>query len=184
LEIGFDALWDELGETHIQPASQAGRRPAGRSLLKDVEGPTHRLKEALTRLSQEEHLTTGLLPGHVMLLREALKRLDKVAAKGMSLQELDYWCDRFPEVRWDDPREVRRIARVALLASIPGQVWEVRRRGVALGRPLLPVNQSVFFPDEETLDAYDQVCGRQPNYYVAATRPRWRIVWSFRRVAS
>lgn len=180
LETGFDALWDELGTIGVWPVSEPSSSPAGRSLQKDVEGPADRLKEALERFSQEEGMAIGPSSEPAIKLLEALRKLDKRAAKGLSLQELRYWCTRFPEVRWDDPREARRVAGVVLLARFPGQVWEVRRRSTAPGRPLLLVIQSLFFPDEESLDACDQVCGRQSSYYVAATRPRWRIAWRFR----
>ncbi|MDP2949462.1 MAG: hypothetical protein Q8P22_07980 [Chloroflexota bacterium] len=183
LETDLAALWDELGEIRVRPVSEPGRRVASRSLLREVEVPADRLEEALKRLSQEERLTTSPLTGPVKLLRDALKQLDRRAAKGVSLQEMVHWCDRFPEVRWDDPRQVRRVARIALLNGIPGQMWEVRRCSSAPGRPLLPVNQSTFFPDEQTLDDCNQACGHRSNYYVAATRPRWRIVWTFRREA-
>ncbi|MDP2949458.1 MAG: hypothetical protein Q8P22_07960 [Chloroflexota bacterium] len=183
LELAFDVLWDELGNLEVWSVPEGGHRPAtARSLLKAVEGPAIRLKGSLASL-ETEFSTAGPLSGPVLRLRETLAKLDKKAARGLRLEDLHSWCARFPEVRWDDPEECRRVARVVLLDMVPGQLWEVRYRSTAPGRPLLLVRQSVSFPDEESLDDCDQACGSRSNYYVAATRPRWRIVWTFSRAS-
>ena len=117
-------------------------------------------------------------------LRQAIRALDKRAAKNLSseylrLENLATWRERIPISDWDDPRQIRRLARFYLASTITWQVWEIRYRSNAPGRPLNLLTITTDVPDADFLELYDLTYGRHDGYYVAATLPRWHIVWKF-----
>ena len=109
-------------------------------------------------------------------LSAAIRDLDKKAAKKISLEELEQWCPYFP-VDWEDPQTVPRVAKIYLLRLIPFQVWEVRYRSEAPGRPLVLAIATSYFPDPELLSWCDTTYGYQKEYHFAAQYPSWRLVW-------
>ena len=109
-------------------------------------------------------------------LSAAIRDLDKKAAKKINLEELEQLCSYFP-VDWEDPQTVPRIAKIYLLRLILFQVWEVRYRSEAPGRPLVLAIATSYFPDPELLTWCDTTYGYQKEYHFAARYPSWRLVW-------
>lgn len=108
--------------------------------------------------------------------------MDKRAAKNLdseylTLEKLAKWCDTIPIPDWDDPLKLRRLARFFLADAITIQVWEIRYRSTAPGRPLNLLAITTDLPDAEVLGRYDLMLGHHDVYYVAAKLPRWHIVW-------
>ena len=119
-------------------------------------------------------------------LRQAIRALDTRAAKNLSsehlrLENLAKWCERIRIPDGGDPRQLRRLARFYLASTITFQVWEIRYRSEAPGRPLNLLTITTDLPDPELLERYDLGNGHHIAYYIAATIPRWHIVWKFSR---
>ena len=110
-------------------------------------------------------------------LSAAIRDLDKKAAKKISLEELEQWCSYFPPVDWEAPQTASRVAKIYLLRLIPFQVWEVRYRSKAPGRPLVLLTMTSSFPDSELLTMCETTYGYQGEYHFAARYPSWRLVW-------
>lgn len=110
-------------------------------------------------------------------LRNAIRALDKRAARKLSLEDLARWCGRIPVFDWDDPRLLCRLAKFYLASLETFQVWEIRYRSRAPGRPLNLLTITSELPDPEFLQACNEMYGPHDVYYIAATVPRWRVVW-------
>ena len=110
-------------------------------------------------------------------LRAAISVLDKKAAKKVNLEELEQWVSYFPPVDWEDPQTAPRVAKVYLLRLIRFQVWEVRYRSKAPGRPLVLLTATSDFPDSELLTMCETTYGYLGEYLIAARYPSWRLVW-------
>ena len=110
-------------------------------------------------------------------LRAAIVNLDKKAAKKVSLEELEQWVSYFPPVDWEDTQTAPRVAKVYLLRLIRFQVWEVRYRSKAPGRPLVLLTATSDFPDSELLSMCETTYGYLGEYLIAARYPSWRLVW-------
>ncbi len=110
-------------------------------------------------------------------LREAIRALDKHAAKDIKLQDLERWFSVFSAIDWHNPQQVQRVAKIYLLSREPFQVWEVRYRSDAPGRPWVLLIETATFPDMEFLAKCDETYGYREEYYIAARIPCWRIVW-------
>ena len=95
------------------------------------------------------------------------------------MENLATWCERIPIPDWDDARQLRRLAGFYLASTITWQVWEIRYRSDAPGRPLNLLTITTDVPDPDFLELYDLPYGHHDGYYIAATLPRWHIVWKF-----
>ena len=113
-------------------------------------------------------------------LRQAIRALDKraknLSSEYLRLENLAKWCGRIPIYDWDDPRQLRRLARFYVASTITLQVWEIRYKPNAPGRPLHLLTITTEVPDPEFLRLCDPMHVHDV-YYVAATLPRWHIVW-------
>lgn len=110
-------------------------------------------------------------------LRQTIRALDKRAARNLSLEDLSRFCGTIPVFDWDDPRLLSRLARFYLASLEAFQVWEIRYRSRAPGRPLNLLTMTSELPDPEFLQACNEMYGAHDVYYIAATVPRWRVVW-------
>ena len=110
-------------------------------------------------------------------LRNAIRAQDKSAAKKVSLEKLNQWCSLFPLLTWDDPKMLGRLARFYLLDQEIFQVWEIRYRSNAPGRPLVYLTETAEFPGPEFLEYCEETYGHHQEYHIAARVPRWRLVW-------
>jgi len=115
----------------------------------------------------------------VRVLHDTIRALDKDTAKNLTLERLERWVEHLPLFDYEDPQQIRRLATVYLLQMVPYQEWEIRYRSSAPGRSLVLVTSSTTFPDPDLLDYCNRTVGWHDEYYVAATRPRWRVVWKF-----
>ena len=158
--------------------------PSRHPLFKRAVEEVGRLKDEINRLTASANSTNDLVDrekDHLYevprRLRAAIRDLDKKAAKNVGLGELGQWCFNFPPIDWEDQQMVQRAAKVYLLNLIPFQVWEVRYRSEAPGRPLVLAIATSDFPDSELLSWCDTTYGIQKDYYFAAKQPSWRLVW-------
>jgi hypothetical protein len=170
-----------------------GRRPSDTPPFREVYGRHAKLRKAIQSLltppvQRPERIDPETDPDYEQArkLRQAIRALDKLAAKNLSseylrLENLAAWCERIPISDWDDPRQLRRLARFYLASTITWQVWEIRYKSNAPGRPLNLLTITTDVPDPELLELYDLGNGDHDAYYIAATLPRWHIVWKFSR---
>ena len=168
-----------------------GRRPSETPPFREVYRRHAKLGKAIQRLStprvqrpQRTDVEKDPAYEEARKLRQAIRALDKRAAKNLSseylrLGNLAMWCERIPISDWDDPQQLRRLARFYLASTITFQVWEIRYRSDAPGRPLNLLTITTDLPDPELLERYDLGNGHHIAYYIVATVPRWHIVWKF-----
>ena len=165
-----------------------GRRPSDTPPFRDVYRRHAKLGEAIQSLSPPVQRPERIDPEQdsdyeqARKLRQAIRALDKRAAKNLSsdylrLENLAAWCERIPIPDWHDARQLRRLARFYLASTITFQVWEIRYRSDRPGRPLNLLTVTTDLPDPELLELYDLGNGDHDTYYIAATLPRWHIVW-------
>ena len=170
-----------------------GRRPSETPPFREVYHRHAKLGKAIQSLStprvqrpQRIDLEKDPAYKEARKLRQAIRALDKRAAKNLSseylrLGNLATWCERIPISDWDDPQQLRRLARFYLASTIAFQVWEIRYRSDAPGRPLNLLTITTDLPDPELLERYDLGNGNHDAYYIVATVPRWHIAWKFSR---
>lgn len=158
--------------------------PSRHPLFNKIVEEASRLNRELTRLATTASWTNGLVDKEKdplyeipRRLRAAIKDLDKGVAKNVSLEELERWCSDFPSIDWEDLQMVQRVANVYLLNLILFQMWEVRHRSEAPGRPLVLAIATSDFPDPELLNWCDTTYGYRREYHFAARYPSWRMVW-------
>ena len=158
--------------------------PSRHPLFKRIVEEVGRLQSELNRLAAKANWTNELVDREKDHLYEIPRRLmaaigvlDKKAAKKVTLEELEQWISYFPPVDWEDPQTAPRVANVYLLRLIRFQVWEVRYRSKAPGRPLVLLTATSDFPDSELLTMCETTCGYQEEYQFAARYPSWRLVW-------
>ena len=168
-----------------------GRRPSQTPPFREVYRRHAKLGKAIHSLStprvqrpQRIDLEKDPAYEEARKLRQAIRALDKRAAKNLSseflrLENLAKWCERIPIPDGGDPRQLRRLARFYLASTITFQVWEIRYRSDAPGRPLNLLTITTELPDPELLERYDLGNGHHIVYFIAATIPRWHIVWKF-----
>ena len=112
-------------------------------------------------------------------LRAAICAIDKGQDKRLSLREFRDWCFGFFAFDWDDPMLVHRAALIYLLSDDPYQEFEVLYRSNAPGRPLVLIRRFFEFPDSDSLQECIEIAGHRVDFHIAATVPRWRLVWKF-----
>lgn len=158
--------------------------PSRHPLFKRAVEEVGRLKDEINRLTASANSTNDLVDrekDHLYevprRLRAAIRDLDKKAAKNVGLEELGQWCFNFPPIDWEDQQMVQRAAKVYLLNLIRFQVWEVRYRSDAPGRPLVLLTATSEFPDLELLTWCDATYGYQKEYQFAVRYPSWRLAW-------
>lgn len=110
-------------------------------------------------------------------LWDALRRLHRKLAKRTPLEELRAWIEDGPMIDFDDPLQVCRAARLFAMELVPDQVWEVRYRSEAPGRPLVLANCDVSWPDYDVLESCVRQYGQRP-FIIAVRKPTWRQVWT------
>ena len=114
-------------------------------------------------------------------LRDAIRAMDKRLSRQLNLKELEDWAALMPEIDFENPQQVRRLAVVYVHDQVLFQSWQVCYRSNAPGRPLVRVDISVRFPGEFNFARYDHLSGGYYDYLVIATFPKWRICWKFSR---
>ena len=181
----YQALRVELGRLGQQLTTE-GTPLSQHPLLKEVYRKTTRLEPDIKKLMQEVdrdsvQSSSDIDDGMSVQLTAAIKKLDKKAAKNIQMEDLLRWCHDFLPIDWDDAELVLRMVRIYLLAQVPLQVWEVRHRSEAPGRPLILLTESETFPDEELLDFCNNTFGYHREYFIAARYPSWRVVWKSSR---
>lgn len=191
LRDSFAAVSRSARELDQRVVIGKGRRPSETPPFREVYHRHANLGKAIQSLStprvqrpQRIDLEKDPHYEQARKLRQAIRALDKRAAKNLSseylnLQNLAKWCERIPMPDWDDPRQLRRLARFYLASTITFQVWEIRYKSDAPGRPLNLLTITTDLPDPELLEQYDLGNGHHIAYYIAATVPRWHIVWKF-----
>lgn len=112
-------------------------------------------------------------------LHKAITGIDRRLAKKIRHRELEMDSWAAPEINWDDPKQVGKKAQIWLLSRIWYQVWEIRHRSKAPGRPLVHLMDVDKFPDPEFLVRIEEHVGRHDEYYIAAKFPRWKLVWKY-----
>jgi hypothetical protein len=112
-------------------------------------------------------------------LRRAITRIDKRLARELRLRDLERESWAAPAIDWEDPQQVRQKARILVLTRRYDQVWEIRYRSKAPGRPLVHLLDVDKFPDPEYLAKIEEHVGRYDEYYIAAKFPRWKLVWKY-----
>ena len=181
----YKALKVEMGRLEQQLTTE-GTPLSQHPLLKEVYRKTTRLEPDIKKVMQGVDRQSGqsgtdIDDGMTVQLMAAVKKLDKQAAKNVQMEDLLRWCHDFLPIDWDDAELVLRMVRIYLLAQAPFQVWEVRHRSEAPGRPLILLTESETFPDEELLDFCNENYGFHREYYIAARYPSWRVVWKSSR---
>ena len=112
-------------------------------------------------------------------LRTALVQVDRAVGRGADLLALDQWLNTAPSTDWRKPEQILRLAQIYALTLVPGQSWDVHYRSRAPGHPLVFVAKLSRFPNLDDLDYMSQQIGVDVELFVAASRPRWRLVWQF-----
>ena len=166
-----------------------GRRPSETPPFREVYRRHTKLRKAIQSLltppvqrAQRIDPEKGPASEDARKLHQAIRALYKRAAKNLSseylkLDNLARWCERIPISDWDDLRQLRRLARFYVASTITFQVWEIRYKSNAPGRPLNLLTITTDVPDSNLLQLCDLTYGHHDVYYVAATLPRWHIVW-------
>ena len=111
-------------------------------------------------------------------LRDAIKEFNKGIGKELTLESLERWESR-PQFDADDSDQVRRVAEIYMLELMDGQEFEVRARSDRPGRPLVCLDISVTFPNEEQVAFGEQFHEPYAEYLIAAKLPRWKVVWKY-----
>ena len=179
----------QLGSSTGEWVIGKGRRPFETPPFREVYRRHTKLRKAIQSLltppvqpPQRIDLEKDPAYEEARKLLQAIRALDKRAAKNLSseylrLDNLAKWCERIPISDWDDPRQLRRLARFYVANTITWQVWEIRYKSDAPGRPLNLLTTTTEVPDPDFLKLCDPMHGDHDVYYVAATLPRWHIVW-------
>ncbi len=156
-----------------------------RQLRRKLHPAVEKLGSAIGTLQQEVSswriMTVdrhGFYRKEFLKVREAMATLDKEAAKELTGREVDRYVE-WPGFDADNFQEVLRIAKLLLLAAVDEQVFELRIRSNAPGKPLVWVSRRLKFPEQEAVMEVVQLPEKPRKIYVAATKPTWRIVWVF-----
>ena len=112
-------------------------------------------------------------------LRSALLKIDRSVGRSADLLGLDQWLNTAPSLNWNNPLQVQRMAKIYILALVSDQSWDVRYRSRAPGHPLVFVAELSWFPTYDDLAVMVQGIGADVDFFVAATRPRWRVAWQY-----
>lgn len=136
-----------------------------------------RLAKAVASGSVPVVTAYGSFPEGFMNVREALRTIDLVAAEKLTGPEVDS-LRRWPGFNDEDPREVRRMAKLIWLGKLPDQEFRLMVQSDAPGRPLKLVKRFTAFPTEGDLKFFGHSQGPM-KFYVVVTKPSWRKAWVF-----
>ena len=137
LRDSFSAVSRSAREFDQRVVIGKGRRPSETPPFREVYHRHAKLGKAIQSLStprvqrpQRIDLEKDPAYEEARKLGQAIRALDTRAAKNLSsehlrLENLAKWCERIPIPDWDDPRQLRRLARFYLASTITFQVWEI-----------------------------------------------------------
>ena len=97
------------------------------------------------------------------------------------LDVLASWCGGFGDIRLSDQRLIKRLAVIYRLHRMSDQSWVVKYRAKAPGNPLITLFELIWLPTANEVLGNPDMYGDHEVYYIGATRPKWRIVWKYRR---
>ena len=169
LSSSFESIMEELrwlSRKQVQEDPFPSRHPLFKKVIEEAGRLDRSLKNLAAATSWNNYFSDSEkdpLNDIPRRLSAAIRDLDKKAAKKISLEELEQWCSYFPPVVWKAPQTVPRVAKIYLLKLIPFQVWEVRYRSEAPGRPLVLAIATSDFPDLELLSWCDTTYGFRRN---------------------
>ena len=184
IRVAFHDLMTNLGNLD-QRLAKAGRY-RDRKSLKEVNRAAQPLGQAIVRLAKAVASGSvpvvrsyGSFPEAFMKVREAMSAVDQITAEKLTGPEVDSWR-RWPGFNDENPREVRRIAKLIWLAKLPEQEFRFMVQSDALGKPLKFLKRLDGFPSERDLEIFSHSLGRGPGkIYVVVTQPSWRRIWVF-----
>ena len=130
------------------------------------------IKQRATELFREQH------PPAFWAVQKAMRALNKEAAKAITPREVGWWKD-WPGFDPEKPRQVLKIAKMILESQVKDQGWELRYRSTVPGRPLENTLTYATFPSMEDVERARHSLGGPKRLYVATTKPRWRLAWTF-----
>ena len=102
---------------------------------------------------------------------------DPKGTRRLSRESLARWLSSYDIPEWEEEVELTRLAKLFAACSYPWQEWMICWRSEAPGRPLRSLPVDSCFPREELVRDLEDRFGRQEEYFIAARRPHWRIVW-------
>ncbi len=79
----------------------------------------------------------------------------------------------------ENAHQVLRLAKLIRSNKEPDQVFSLLVQSTAPGRPLILMTRLAWFPTERHLRDLGRKLGGPVKIYVAASKPRWRRVWTF-----
>lgn len=167
---------------NMQTGKPLGQNPK----FADVFKRTYELDRAITRFNRKvfprrKPIDPEKAPEYagIRRLRDSIRAMDKRVSKKLSLKKLEEWADLMPQIDFNNPRQVRRLAGVYVHDHVSFQTWLVCYRSDAPGRPLVQVEMTDKFPAQFNFAMYDELSEGCYDYLVIATLPRWRICWKF-----
>ena len=104
--------------------------------------------------------------------------VDAGVTRRVSRESLARWLAAYDVPEWEEDFELLRLAKLFAAWSHPLQGWALCWRSDAPGRPLRSMPVESFFLTDDQLRDLERHIGRHDEYFIAALRPRWRIVWS------
>ena len=129
-------------------------------------------RQRATELFREQH------PPAFRAVKRALSTLNKEAARSLTSREVGWWKD-WPGFDPEKPKQVLKIAKMILESQVKDQGWELRYRSTVPGRPLENTLTYAMFPSVEEVERARHSLGDPKRLYVATTKPRWRLAWTF-----
>lgn len=129
-------------------------------------------KQGATKLLSEQHTPA------FRAVQRAMSTLDKKEGRALTPKEVDWWKD-WPGFDPEDHKQVLKVAKMVLESRIKDQGWELRYRSPVPGRPLENTFTYAMFPSVEEIEHVRDSLGDPKRLYVATTKPRWRLAWTF-----
>lgn len=111
------------------------------------------------------------------IFRMALS-VDARVTRRVSRESLARWLTAYDAPEWEEDFELLRLAKLFVAWSHPLQEWALCWRSDAPGRPLRSMPVESFFLTDDQLRDLERHIGRHDEFFIAALRPRWRIVCS------
>lgn len=184
IDSSFSAFVADLQSVHRKLPAAYTQRSNGP--LGSVHRETKKLGTAIKKLDEQVRTQRvrvvqrhhGNMQGFVKI-RAAVASFDERASRELDGSEVEYFCD-WPGVDLDDVVQVGKIAKLILIDRDGNQEYELRCRLAKPGRPLMR-SKSVGFPTPQDVEEFSLAWDGPEKIYVAAARPTWRIVWTFKR---
>ena len=114
-------------------------------------------------------------------LHREIAGIDKQLAREVSLSQLERWLAKLPilvDIYYEEAN-VNQLARLFALYQEPFQTWEIRYRSKLPGRRLVRLLFTTEFPGPEMLEQFDPNYDPRREYFIAATVPKWCVVWKY-----